>query len=160
MYFCRRDFYKILGVPKNANTNQIKKAYRSLAKELHPDKNKGDPDAEDRFRDLGEAYEVLMCHISSFRGLFIVILCINDCWLFCVCSYRSVYFLYYLNLLKFASFIWRFCQMQRNDRYMIVVVKKDWSRVVVSQIHSHHFPGKFRFLPICLCYALFKKHLY
>ena len=50
-----------MGVPKNANTNQIKKAYRSLAKELHPDKNKNDPDAEARFRDLGEAYEV--CHI-------------------------------------------------------------------------------------------------
>jgi len=55
---CRRDFYKILGVPRNANTNQIKKAYRNLAKELHPDKNKDDPDAENRFRDLGEAYEV------------------------------------------------------------------------------------------------------
>lgn len=55
---CRRDFYKILGVPRNANTNQIKKAYRNLARELHPDKNKDDPEAEDRFRDLGEAYEV------------------------------------------------------------------------------------------------------
>jgi len=54
----RRDFYKILGVSRNANTNQIKKAYRNLAKELHPDKNKDDPEAEDRFRDLGEAYEV------------------------------------------------------------------------------------------------------
>lgn len=54
-----RDFYKILGVPRNANTNQIKKAYRSLAKELHPDKNKNDPDAENKFRDLGEAYGVL-----------------------------------------------------------------------------------------------------
>ena len=43
---------------RNANTNQIKKAYRNLAKELHPDKNKDDPEAEDRFRDLGEAYEV------------------------------------------------------------------------------------------------------
>jgi len=57
-YVCRRDFYKILGVSRNANTNQIKKAYRNLAKELHPDKNKDDPEAEDRFRDLGEAYEV------------------------------------------------------------------------------------------------------
>jgi len=54
-----RDFYKILGVPKNANTNQIKKAYRGLAKELHPDKNKDDPEAEAKFRDIGEAYEVL-----------------------------------------------------------------------------------------------------
>lgn len=57
---CRRDFYKILGVPRNANTNQIKKAYRNQARELHPDKNKDDPDAESRFRDLGEAYEVIV----------------------------------------------------------------------------------------------------
>ena len=37
--------------------NQIKKAYRGLAKELHPDKNRGDPEAENKFRDIGEAYE-------------------------------------------------------------------------------------------------------
>merc|ERR1711976_1097299 len=54
-----RDFYQILGVTKSANTNQIKKAYRKLAKELHPDKNPDDPEAENRFRDLGEAYEIL-----------------------------------------------------------------------------------------------------
>jgi len=57
--FDSRDFYQILGVSKNANTNQIKKAYRSLAKELHPDKNKEDPDATRKFQDLGAAYEVL-----------------------------------------------------------------------------------------------------
>ncbi|XP_064646733.1 dnaJ homolog subfamily B member 11-like [Lineus longissimus] len=54
-----RDFYKILGVSKSATTNQIKKAYRKLAKENHPDKNRDDPEAEDRFKDLGAAYEVL-----------------------------------------------------------------------------------------------------
>jgi len=62
LFIYRRDFYKILGVPRSANTNQIKKAYRNQAKELHPDKNKDDPEAEDRFRDLGEAYEVSACH--------------------------------------------------------------------------------------------------
>ena len=56
----RRDFYKILGVSKSATTNQIKKAYRKLAKELHPDKNRDDPEADERFKDLGAAYEVLM----------------------------------------------------------------------------------------------------
>lgn len=55
----RRDFYAILGVPKNANLNQIKKAYRKLAKEFHPDKNKDDPKAQDKFQDLGAAYEVI-----------------------------------------------------------------------------------------------------
>lgn len=54
-----RDFYSILGVAKSANINQIKKAYRKQAKELHPDKNKDDPNAQDKFQDLGAAYEVL-----------------------------------------------------------------------------------------------------
>lgn len=54
-----RDFYRILGVPRNANSNQIKKAYRKLAKELHPDKHSGDTEAHERFQDLGAAYEVL-----------------------------------------------------------------------------------------------------
>lgn len=56
--FAGRDFYKILGVPKNANTNQIKKAYRKLAKELHPDRHNGDAVAHEKFQDLGAAYEV------------------------------------------------------------------------------------------------------
>jgi DnaJ family protein B protein 11 len=47
---CGRDFYKILDVPRNANSNQIKKAYRKLAKELHPDKNKDDPIAQEKFQ--------------------------------------------------------------------------------------------------------------
>lgn len=55
---------------RNANTNQIKKAYRNLARELHPDKNKDDPDAEDRFRDLGEAYEVSVTLLVSQTCLF------------------------------------------------------------------------------------------
>ncbi|CAB3404977.1 unnamed protein product [Caenorhabditis bovis] len=54
-----RDFYKILGVPRNANANQIKKAYRKLAKELHPDRNPDDENANENFQDLSAAYEVL-----------------------------------------------------------------------------------------------------
>ncbi|VDK63820.1 unnamed protein product, partial [Anisakis simplex] len=54
-----RDFYKILNVPRSANTNQIKKAYRKLAKELHPDRVADDPLANEKFQDLGAAYEVL-----------------------------------------------------------------------------------------------------
>lgn len=59
LVFAGRDFYKILGVSKTAGLHEIKKAYRRLAKELHPDKNQDDPDASKKFQDLGAAYEVL-----------------------------------------------------------------------------------------------------
>lgn len=55
----RKDYYKILGVDKNADDNQIKKAYRKLAIVHHPDKNPGDNEAEARFKDISEAYETL-----------------------------------------------------------------------------------------------------
>lgn len=54
-----RDFYKILNIKKSATLHEVKKAYRKLAKELHPDKNQKDPKASDKFSDLGAAYEVL-----------------------------------------------------------------------------------------------------
>jgi len=54
-----RDFYKILGVSRDASADEIKKAYRKLAKELHPDRNPDDAGAEDRFKDVSAAYGVL-----------------------------------------------------------------------------------------------------
>ena len=54
-----KDFYATLGVPKNADPAAIKKAYRKLARTLHPDQNPDDPAAEARFKDVGEAYAVL-----------------------------------------------------------------------------------------------------
>lgn len=54
-----KDYYKILGVSKSASQDEIKKAYRKLAVKYHPDKNKGDKQAEERFKEIGEAYEVL-----------------------------------------------------------------------------------------------------
>lgn len=55
----KKDFYDILGVPKNADAGAIKKAYRKKAIEFHPDKNPGDKSAEDKFKEAAEAYEVL-----------------------------------------------------------------------------------------------------
>lgn len=63
-----RDFYKILNVKKAASTNEIKKAYRKLAKELHPDKNKDDPQASEKFADLSAAYEVKKLNKSLFSA--------------------------------------------------------------------------------------------
>jgi molecular chaperone DnaJ len=54
-----KDYYEILGVNKNASETELKKAYRKLAMQYHPDRNPGDKAAEDKFREISEAYEVL-----------------------------------------------------------------------------------------------------
>src|ERR1700757_3509699 len=55
----KRDYYEVLGVDRGAEIEEIKKAYRKLAVKYHPDKNPGDKSAEEKFKELGEAYEAL-----------------------------------------------------------------------------------------------------
>ena len=64
----KRDYYEVLGVAKTANEEELKKAYRRLAMKFHPDRNPGDKDAEEAFKEAAEAYAVL-CDAEK-RGLY------------------------------------------------------------------------------------------
>ena len=55
----KRDYYEVLGVPRDADEAALKKAYRVLAKKYHPDTNQGNPEAEAKFKEASEAYAVL-----------------------------------------------------------------------------------------------------
>lgn len=55
----KRDYYEVLGIAKTASADEIKSAYRKLAKKYHPDLNPGDKEAEEKFKEIGEAYEIL-----------------------------------------------------------------------------------------------------
>ncbi|MEL6123389.1 MAG: DnaJ domain-containing protein, partial [Bacteroidota bacterium] len=55
----KRDYYEVLGVPKNAEQDAIKKAYRKVALKYHPDRNPDNKEAEEKFKEAAEAYEIL-----------------------------------------------------------------------------------------------------
>ena len=55
----KRDYYEVLGVDKNASEDEIKRAYKKLARKYHPDMNPGDKEAEEKFKEINEANEVL-----------------------------------------------------------------------------------------------------
>ena len=59
----KRDYYEVLGISKSANESEIKKAYRKLAMQYHPDRNQGDAEAEAKFKEASEAYALSLIHI-------------------------------------------------------------------------------------------------
>jgi len=55
----KRDYYEVIGISRNASLDEIKKAYRKLALKYHPDRNKGNNEAEEKFKEAAEAYAIL-----------------------------------------------------------------------------------------------------
>ena len=55
----KRDYYDVLGLDRDCNVGEIKQAYRSLARKYHPDVNNGNPEAEEKFKEISEAYAIL-----------------------------------------------------------------------------------------------------
>ncbi len=68
----KRDFYEILGVAKNASDDDIRKAYRKLAMKYHPDRNPDSKEAEDKFKEVKEAYEMLSDAEKRARADFVI----------------------------------------------------------------------------------------
>ena len=65
-----RDYYEILGVGRSASDEEIKKAYRKLAIKYHPDKNPDDKEAEEKFKDINEAYDILLKYSKFYPGAY------------------------------------------------------------------------------------------
>ena len=66
----KRDYYDVLGLERDASPEQIKKAYRRAAHKFHPDRNSEDPDAESKFKEAAESYEVLSDAAKRQQTLF------------------------------------------------------------------------------------------
>jgi len=71
-----RDYYEILGISRSASSEEIKKAYRQAALKYHPDRNPGNKESEEKFKEAAEAYSVL---IDPEKGSFMIVMAIRVC---------------------------------------------------------------------------------
>jgi molecular chaperone DnaJ len=67
----KRDYYEVLGVQRNADVKEIKKEFRKLARKYHPDMNPEDPDAENKFKEVAEAFEAIQ---RKGRGMIVLVM--------------------------------------------------------------------------------------
>jgi len=74
----KRDYYEVLGVSKSADASELKKAYRKLAVQYHPDRNPDDKGAEEKFKEAAEAYEVLSDPDKKARMIVMVMQVLKD----------------------------------------------------------------------------------
>ncbi len=77
-----RDFYAELGIPRSANQGEIKQAYRKLAMKYHPDKNPGNLEAQEKFKDLSTAYAVLSDPNKRRQYDLVITFSLNYCFIF------------------------------------------------------------------------------
>jgi DnaJ-class molecular chaperone len=98
-----RDFYAELGIPRSANQGEIKQAYRKLAMKYHPDKNPGNLEAQEKFKDLSTAYAVLSDPNKRRQYDLVFTFSLNYGMILKIIFAIQTYFLFYVHIIIYPS---------------------------------------------------------